>query len=142
MLYILLIFLYIVVSVFLILVVLLQTGKRADLAGAFGGGGSQTALGTRGAANLLTKLTTVSAVLFMLIALTLSIISARRVGESRSVLDEVSVPATAPAPAPAPGDAPATAPPAAQEPAPAETDVDDAAGEPAEPAPPGTTDTP
>lgn len=89
-----LILFYVAVSVFLILVVLLQTGKRADLAGAFGGGGSQTALGTRGAANLLTKLTTVSAVLFMVIALTLSIISSRGTRSGRSVLDEVPTPAS------------------------------------------------
>ncbi len=105
--YSLLVLLYVVVSVFLILVVLLQTGKRADLAGAFGGGGSQTALGTRGAANLLTKLTTVSAVLFMLIALTLAILTSRRATSSSSVLD--SVPA-APAPAPADISAPPSEP--------------------------------
>jgi preprotein translocase subunit SecG len=98
MLYALLILLYVVVSVFLILVVLLQTGKRADLAGAFGGGGSQTALGTRGAANLLTKLTTASAILFMVLALGLSILSSRRMGGGASVLDEVPA-STAPAPA-------------------------------------------
>ena len=61
MLAILLTILHIGVCVFLILVVLLQTGKSADLAGAFGGGGSQTALGSRGAATLLSKLTTTSA---------------------------------------------------------------------------------
>ena len=99
MLYTLLVVLYVVVSVFLILVVLLQTGKRADLAGAFGGGGSSTALGTRGAAGLLTKLTTISAVLFMVVALTLSIMTSRRAGGSGSVLDEI--PATPSAPAPA-----------------------------------------
>ena len=54
----LLVVLFIIVSLFLIAVVLLQTGKSADLAGAFGGQGSQTAFGPRGAANLLTKLTT------------------------------------------------------------------------------------
>lgn len=108
MLYSLLVLLYVVVSVFLILVVLLQTGKRADLAGAFGGGGSQTALGTRGAANLLTKLTTASAVLFMLIALTLAILTSRRATNSGSVLD--SVPAPAPASAPADISAPPSEP--------------------------------
>lgn len=97
MLHALLVVLYVIVSVFLILVVLLQTGKRADLAGAFGGGGSQTALGTRGAANLLTKLTTVSAVLFMIIALSLSILTTRRAGSSGSVLEEVPGPPAAPA---------------------------------------------
>ena len=63
---ILLVILHILICVFLIGVVLLQQGKSADLAGAFGGQGSQTAFGPRGAANLLTKLTTWSAVAFML----------------------------------------------------------------------------
>ena len=61
MLKILLTLLHVIVSVVLILVVLLQTGKRADLAGAFGGGGSQTAFGARGAATLLSKATTARA---------------------------------------------------------------------------------
>jgi preprotein translocase subunit SecG len=61
----LLVVLHVIVSLFIIGVVLLQQGKSADLAGAFGGQGSQTAFGPRGAANLLTKLTTWSAVIFM-----------------------------------------------------------------------------
>ena len=80
---------YVPVCLFLILVVLLQTGKRADLAGAFGGGGSQTAFGARGAATLLTKVTTIAAVTFMLLALTLSIMASRQGGIGGSVLDEV-----------------------------------------------------
>ena len=95
--------LYVIVCTFLILVVLLQTGKRADLAGAFGGGGSQTAFGARGAATLLAKLTTACAVLFMVIALSLSILSSRRAGNVGTVLDEI--PDTAPvATEPAPSD--------------------------------------
>ena len=54
----LLVVIHVIVSLFLIGVVLLQQGKSADLAGAFGGQGSQTAFGPRGAANLLTKMTT------------------------------------------------------------------------------------
>ncbi|PYU37804.1 MAG: preprotein translocase subunit SecG [Acidobacteria bacterium] len=53
----------------LIIVVLLQSGKAADLAGAFGGAGSQTAFGPRGAANVLSKATTWCAVMFMLCAM-------------------------------------------------------------------------
>ena len=63
-----LVVLHIIVSLFLIGVVLLQTGKSADLAGAFGGQGSQTAFGPRGAANVLTKVTTYCAILFMIIS--------------------------------------------------------------------------
>ena len=83
--------LYVPVCLFLILVVLLQTGKRADLAGAFGGGGSQTAFGARGAATLLAKVTTTVAILFMLTALTLPIMASRQGGGGGSVLDEVPV---------------------------------------------------
>ena len=81
-----------IVALVLIGVVLLQTGKRADLAGAFGGGGSQTALGTRGAATFLSKMTTFAAVLFMCTSLSLSILSSRSSGESGSVLDRTSAP--------------------------------------------------
>src|SRR5437899_7552268 len=62
----LLVILHVIVCLILIMVVLLQSGKAADLAGAFGGGGSQTALGSRGAATFLTKATTASAMIFML----------------------------------------------------------------------------
>ena len=81
-----------IVALVLIGVVLLQTGKRADLAGAFGGGGSQTALGTRGAATFLSKMTTFAAVLFMCTSLSLSILSSSSSGESGSVLDRTSAP--------------------------------------------------
>ena len=62
---ILIIALHIVVSIALILIVLLQTGKGADMGAAFGGGSSQTLFGSTGASTFLTKLTTVAAVLFM-----------------------------------------------------------------------------
>ena len=68
---------HVIVSVFLIMVVLLQTGKRADLAGAFGGGGSQTAFGTRGAATVLSKLTTAAAIGFMVTSMSLAILGSR-----------------------------------------------------------------
>jgi len=67
---------HIIVCFVLIIAVLLQSGKSADLAGAFGGGGSQTVFGPRGAANLLSRATTVCAVLFMLTSLGLFMISA------------------------------------------------------------------
>ncbi len=82
---ILLVILHVVVCLFLIGVVLLQQGKSSDLAGAFGGQGSQTAFGPRGAANLLTKLTTWSAVLFMLTSISLTVLMSRS-ATSRSVL--------------------------------------------------------
>jgi preprotein translocase subunit SecG len=83
--------LHIVVSLFIIAVVLLQQGKSADLAGAFGGQGSQTAFGPRGAANLLTKLTTYSAILFMLTSIGLTILLARSSGD-HSVLSGTTHP--------------------------------------------------
>jgi preprotein translocase subunit SecG len=92
---------HVIVAVFLIVVVLLQTGKRADLAGAFGGGGSQTAFGTRGAATVLSKATTASAIMFMVTSIGLSILSSRSVGDEGSVLEQIETPAqTAPAPIP------------------------------------------
>jgi preprotein translocase subunit SecG len=76
-----LVVIHVIVCLFLIGVVLLQQGKSADLAGAFGGQGSQTAFGPRGAANLLTKLTTWSAILFMVISISLTILLARNSGQ-------------------------------------------------------------
>ncbi len=95
--------LHIIVCVFLIIVVLLQSGKSADIAAAFGGMGSQTAFGPRGAATLLSKATTWAAVIFMVTSITLSIFAARhRTGGS--VLQNLkTAPAqTAPAPQKAP----------------------------------------
>jgi preprotein translocase subunit SecG len=71
----------VIVCLFLIGVVLLQQGKSADLAGAFGGQGSQTAFGPRGAANLLTKLTAWGAALFMVISISLTVLLARSSGD-------------------------------------------------------------
>ena len=72
-----LVVLHVIVSVFLILVVLVQQGKGADLAGAFGGGGSQTAFGARGATTLLHKLTTTFFILFVLTSISLALMQAR-----------------------------------------------------------------
>jgi preprotein translocase subunit SecG len=110
---ILLVIVHVIVSIFLILVVLVQQGKGADLAGAFGGGGSQTAFGARGATTLLHKLTTGFFVLFVITSMTLSILQAR---PRTSVM--TGQPAAAPAtPAPA---TPAPATPAPATPAPAQ----------------------
>jgi preprotein translocase subunit SecG len=107
----------------LIIVVLLQSGKAADLAGAFGGAGSQTAFGPRGAANVLSKATTWCAVMFMLCAMALVLRTDRAVEQGGSVLQKVSQPAK-PAPVPkapvtAPSSTPASGgqPPIAQPPA-------------------------
>jgi preprotein translocase subunit SecG len=89
----LLVVIHVVVSLFLIGVVLLQTGKSADLAGAFGGQGSQTAFGPRGAANLLTKLTSYGAVIFMITAISLTIVLSRTSSGDHSVLSGESAPA-------------------------------------------------
>src|SRR5512145_2514938 len=110
MMYAALIVLHFLVCLILILVVLLQTGKGADLAGAFGGGGSQTALGSRGAATFLSKATTVAAIVFMFTSLALAILSSRR---TSAVLENApaALPAVpgpkAPAPSPAPESPPA-----------------------------------
>jgi len=96
----LIVVLHVLVSFFLIGVVLLQQGKSADLAGAFGGQGSQTAFGPRGAANLLTRLTTYSAIVFMLTSLGLTVLLARSTAD-RSVLSGMKTGATAPHSVPA-----------------------------------------
>jgi preprotein translocase subunit SecG len=79
---------HILVSFFLIGVVLLQSGKSGDLAAAFGGQGSQTAFGPRGAATALTKATTWSAVIFIVTSITLSIYATKGGTQSKSVLSD------------------------------------------------------
>ncbi len=80
---------HVIVSFFLVVVVLLQSGKAADLAGAFGGMGSQTAFGPRGAATVLSKATTIAAGLFMLTSLTLSVIASRTGRTGSTILEGV-----------------------------------------------------
>jgi preprotein translocase subunit SecG len=85
----------------LIIVVLLQSGKAADLAGAFGGAGSQTAFGPRGAANVLSKATTWCAIMFMVCALALVLRTDKAVEQGGSVLQKVSQPSKPAKPSPA-----------------------------------------
>ena len=113
----------------LIIVVLLQSGKAADLAGAFGGAGSQTAFGPRGAANVLSKATTWCAIMFMVCAFAMVVRTDKAAEDGGSVLQKVAKPAPKPAPATMPvapqpthdslpaGQQPATQPPASQAPA-------------------------
>jgi preprotein translocase subunit SecG len=84
---------HVIVSLFLIGVVLIQQGRSADLAGAFGGQGSQSAFGPRAAANVLTRLTTWSAIIFMVTSLSLTVLFVRST-KSHSVLDEVKPPSS------------------------------------------------
>ncbi|MCX6560217.1 MAG: preprotein translocase subunit SecG [Candidatus Aminicenantes bacterium] len=81
---------HVIICIVLILAVLLQSGKAADLAGAFGGGGSATAFGPRGQASLMSKVTTISAVLFMVTSLGLWILSGH---EGKSAVSGVQAPA-------------------------------------------------
>ncbi len=87
---------YVLACVFLILVILLQSGKGGDVAAAFGGAGSQTAFGPRGAQKPLEKATIVAAITFMLLALVFSLPGVT--GGSSIVGDPVETPAPAPAP--------------------------------------------
>src|SRR5579872_1080086 len=99
----------------LMVVVLLQSGKAADLAGAFGGAGSQTAFGPRGAATILSQATTWCAVMFMVCAFALVLRTDKSVEQGGgSVLQQVSKPA----PKKALATTPATPAPAQQAPAP------------------------
>lgn len=88
---------YVIDCLFLVGVVLLQQGKGADLAGAFGGGGSQTAFGARSATTLLHKATTWAFVMFIILSMSLSVLSARGGGDS--VLEGVAATPAAEAPA-------------------------------------------
>jgi preprotein translocase subunit SecG len=131
--------LHVMVCFVLVIVIMLQSGNAADLAGAFGGAGSQTAFGPRGAASFLSRATTWCAIVFMMTSLTLSVkrAPADAISTTGSVLEQTQKPAPAqkpgtPAPpanapvqvpiqpAPAPGQAPGQAPSQNQVPAPAQ----------------------
>src|SRR4030088_1473312 len=102
MVYTLLTLLHVLVCLFLIIVVLLQSGKAADLAGAFGGQGSQTAFGPRGSATLLSKATTFSAILFMVTSISLSMLAVKNAGLGTSVLESAPKSSAPPKQAPVP----------------------------------------
>ncbi|HTZ73291.1 MAG TPA: preprotein translocase subunit SecG [Candidatus Aquilonibacter sp.] len=115
--------LHVVVCFVLIVVIMLQSGSAADLAGAFGGAGSQTAFGPRGATTFLSRATTWCAIVFMLTSLTLSIKRGPSQGGTGSILEQTANPSASkstpakPA-APAPAQTPA---PSSQTPSPAQT---------------------
>ena len=89
---------HVIVCLFLIIVVLLQSGQAADLAGAFGGMGSQTVFGPRGSATVLSKATTWAAVIFMLTSLSLAILGTQKGSVTAgSVLEKRATKAPAPA---------------------------------------------
>ncbi len=122
--YYLLIAVYVLVCLVLSLVILLQQGRGGDIANAFGGSSSQAAFGARSGATLLTKATSIAAVLFMLFALTLSILGQRTGSGSLLSGAPAPVPAAAPKPAPSspappsPATAPSPGPPATSQPVP------------------------
>ena len=89
--------LHVFLCLFLIAVILLQQGKSADLASAFGGQGSQTAFGPRGASNVLSKTTTWCAVAFMVTSIGLTILMQRSSGAGHSVLQGTKTSQTTPA---------------------------------------------
>src|ERR1700674_4853887 len=121
-----LVLLHVLVCFVLMGVILLQSGKAADIAGAFGGSGSQTAFGPRGAATFLSRATTWCAVMFMFTSMALAVhVSTASGGGGRSILEQFSKPtpkSAAPAPVPPgqlPPAQPAAPPPAAPAPGPA-----------------------
>jgi preprotein translocase subunit SecG len=94
---ILLIIVHIIVCVALIMIVLLQTGKGADMGAAFGGGGSQSLFGSTGASTFLSKATTVAAVVFMLTSLGLAYVSSLK-GPTESIMETQKAPVEQTAP--------------------------------------------
>jgi preprotein translocase subunit SecG len=117
--YFVLVTLHVVICGLLIVVIMLQSGEAADLAGAFGGAGSQTAFGPRGAATFLSKATTWCAIMFMLTSMALTMHQNSTVASTgSSILQQFSKTSKQPAPAAPTPTAPASAP-AAPAPAPA-----------------------
>ena len=88
---------HIIVCLTIVGIILLQQGKSADLAGAFGGQGSQTAFGPRSASNLLTRLTIWCAVIFMITSIGLTIMMQKHTSHQHSVLEGTQTTQSAPA---------------------------------------------
>ena len=125
--------LHVFICLVLIGVILLQSGEAADLAGAFGGSGSQTAFGPRGATTFLSRATTWCAIMFMFTSLEMTLhVSTSTAGPGGSVLEQFSMPAPA---APAQPGTPATPATTPGQPAPAQSAPAEPAA-PAQPAPP------
>jgi preprotein translocase subunit SecG len=97
-----LLIIHVIVCIALIMIVLLQTGKGADMGAAFGGGGSQTLFGSTGASTFLSKATTVAAIVFMLTSLALAYMSSHRT--AASIMKGTRPPVEEPAAPAAPGD--------------------------------------
>ncbi len=91
-----LVIIHVFVCIALIMIVLFQSGKGADMGAAFGGGGSNTLFGSTGASTFLSKATTVAAVVFMLTSLGLAYMSSHRMG-TESIMQDVKAPITQPA---------------------------------------------
>ena len=119
MLYYLALAIYVLVCLVLMLVVLLQQGKGGDIANAFGGGTSQAAFGARSGATVLSRATTICAVLFMVGALFLGILGQRGPGSVIGGRAPQSAPATSPAAKPVTTPAPSAPAPAAPQTTPA-----------------------
>lgn len=128
---ILIVTLHVIVCLALIMIVLLQTGKGADMGAAFGGGSSQTLFGSTGASTFLSKATTVAAVIFMVTCFLLAYLSANR--QSTSIMEDAKtkVEQTAPAQTAAPAQ-PAAKAPAAPATAPAQQAADETPAAPAQ----------
>ena len=118
-----LIVIHVIVCIALIMIVLLQTGKGADMGAAFGGGSSQTLFGSTGAGTFMTKLTTIAAVIFMVTSLGLAYYSTQRT--QSSVITDTPPPVEEPAQGQG-------TPPGATETAPAESQTPAAPAEPSE----------
>lgn len=95
--YYLFIVVHILVCLLLVGIILLQQGKSADLAGAFGGQGSQTAFGPRSAANLLTRLTIWGTVIFMVTSIGLTILMQKGANRQHSVFEGTQTTQSVPA---------------------------------------------